>query len=361
MRGYRAWVAVLLVAVLALGMAGAPGLARANPEPAEPEEGAVVRELFLLGRSLEETRSQIAEADRQIAETVRREAGARADWERAEAGRRERQALLGKRLRYYREQGSMAPLGFLVGAGTLEEFLSRIDLLTRIMAVDAKLVADLKGLSKEADLRRQELQAAEEEQARLREGLAKQQAQLEADIAQREAILASLKERRTAVENQVAAVERAWKEQARPVLETLGAALASLDQGQFAPDSVVISLFPPGATATMTAASLGRFLQQKPELKGLTCRVESGEVSLEGQFDGIPVRVSGTFSVASQTTLRFEPTAVRIREFDVPAESLHELPDGGVVTIDVGAMVRPFSLQGVTLADGQVRIRAGLR
>jgi hypothetical protein len=45
----------------------------------------------------------------------------------------------------------------------------------------------------------------------------------------------------------------------------------------------------------------------------------------------------------------------------VPASSLAGLPGGGIVDIDVGAMISPFDLQSVTLTDGEIQIRAGLK
>jgi hypothetical protein len=363
-------IAVLLVAFLVALLPGLAGAVPDEPSPPPPgagapsssdEEAAVLRELFILGRTLEETRVKIGEAGSRIAELAQSQAETQAERDRLEARRRERQALLGKRLRFYQEQGRVAPFAVLLGATSLEDFLERIDLLSRIVAMDAKLLRELRGLRDGVAAHEEGLRRDAQEQARLRTALQQEQAKLQADIAQREAVLASLREQRTAVEARLQELEQAWQAQVLPVLEALGSALAGLNPAAFQPDSVVMSLFPPGATATISAGNLGRFLAQQPELKGLTCRVEPGVVSLEGEFEGVAVRIGGTFKVASKTALRFELGAVRVREFDVPPAALGQLVNGGAVDVEMGAMVTPFSLQDVTLAEGQIRIRAGLR
>jgi peptidoglycan hydrolase CwlO-like protein len=282
-------LAALLVVLVSLA-SPVPGALAGPDEPASapaqtsvsPEEQQVLQELFTLGRSLEETRANMAELDTKIGALTRQQEGARAEMERLEAEREQRQAVLGRRLRYYHEQGRVAPFSVLLGADSFETFLDRLDLLMQVMARDNRLMRELRSLKDEAAQREQELRTAADQLVQLRAELVKSEARLQADIAQREQILSGLRERRAAVEAELAAIEKAWSEGARPVLEALGAALLELDAGSFKPDSVSFSIFPPGATAHISAANLGSFITGQPLLKGLTFRVEPGKVSLRG-------------------------------------------------------------------------------
>lgn len=360
-REWRPSLTALLLA-LALLLAGVPGAGAApGPGAVTPEEQQVLQELFALGRSLEETRANMTALDGKIRAAVRQQAEARAEIDRLEARRQQRQATLGRRLRYYHEQGRVAAFTVLLGAQSFEAFLDRLDLLLQVMAHDNRVMRELRGLKDEAAGREREYRAAAEQLEQLRAELAQSETRLQAEIGQREQILTGLQERRAAVEAELAAIELAWSDQALPVLEALGAALQNLDAGSFAPDSVSFSLFPPGATAHISGKNLGEFIASQAELKGLTFRVEPGKVSLEGEFAETSVRVVGKFTVAGQNSLRFAPTEIAIDDFQVPPQSLASLPGGGAVEIDVGAMISPFALQGVTLTEGEIQIRAGLK
>lgn len=356
-------MAVAAAAVL-LSLTVAPaGRAAPDAEPAalQAQEQTVLQELFTLGRKLEETRAALSDLDTKAAALTRQEAGARAERERLEAELRRRQAQLGDRVRFIREQGQIAPLAVLLGSGSLADFMGRLDIISTILRRDNRLIHECQELADAVAARELEIRRAAAELERVRADLAAARTKLEQDIAQRELLLAGLRERREAVERELAGLEQLWQERALPVLVSLGTTLQQLDAADFEPDSIALSLFPPGAVATVSGATLDRFFARRAELKGLSVRVRPGEVRLEGEFDGAAVAISGRFSVASKTVLRYEPREVLIREFKVPPEALQNLLAGGALDIDVAAMVSPFALQDVTMLDGELRIRAGLR
>jgi hypothetical protein len=353
---------VSLLLALALLIAGLPGRAGAEPAaPPTPEEQAVLQELFTLGRSLDETRAAIDQANARLAELEGQRTAAAVERDRLEVRRRERQAVFGRRLRYYQEQGRLAPLAVLMGSSSFLDFLSRIDMLNQILAQDARLIAELRGLRAGVAEQEQKLRAAAEEQEKVRAALLADQAKLTRAIADREAILASLKEKRAAVEAELASLERVWEQQALPVLVALATTLQTVDPGAFAPDDISLSLFPPGATAVISSKSLNAFFGQRAELKGLTFQIAPAAVSLAGQFEGTPVAIGGQFVVAGKTVLRYEPKDVRIGDFAVPPQSLSSLLASSHIDIDVSSMISPWALKDVQMRQDELRIKAGIK
>lgn len=357
----RGLTAAALLCALVLAALFPPAPAFAVAAPPSPEEEAVLKELFTLGRSLEEIRGALAGVARQVADVTGRREAAAAERDRLEARRRERQAQFNLRLRYYQERGRVAPLAVLLGSTSFIDFLSRLDLLNQVLENDAALIAELRSLKAAVAAQEQALQAAEAELAQLQAKLAAEEARLQAEIARREAVLAGLQEQRAAMEARLAGVERTWKEKGEPVLLALGSTLQRVDPSTFEPDQISVSFFPPGATALITADSLTRFFRQVPELKELTFRLEAGTVSLEGQFDGERVKVGGQFSVAGKTALRFEAKQIEIGDFTVPPDSIAALLQGATLDFDLTELINPWALKSVDVNNGELRIRAGIR
>jgi len=356
-RARLGWLLALMLFTAALSL---PRFAAADGEP-DPEEVKVLAELFTLGRSLEETRGHIAQLDQQVQQASAQAAELEAERDRLAARRAERVALYRKRVRFYHERGSLAPMGVLLGASSFGEFLTRLGLLQRILDRDAMLLQEMKELKESVEGREREIKATRDQLTELRTRLRSDEAKLRESIAQREAILVSLRERRAAVEAQLAELERVWEESARPVLEALGTILQSMDVAQFQPDSVKMSLFPPGATAVISEKNLNRFFSERPELKGLLFRIMPAAATLEGQFETVPIKITGRFTVSGKTALRYEIKEIQIREFKVPAESVSSLLAESSFDIDVGHMTSPFSVVDVRMEEGAFLIKAGLR
>jgi len=349
-----------VVFVLLCTLAAAPRPAAAA-EPLSPEELTVLQELFTLGRSLEETRAAMDRVADQIGAVSRRQAEAAAERDRLEARRRDRQAQYNRRLRFYQEQGKVAPLAVLLGSSNFLDFLSRLDLLSQILEHDASLVRELRSLKTAVAAQEAALQSTSSELEELRSQLVADEAKLQAAITQRESTLAALKEQRVAVEAQLAALEQDWRDKAQPLLLALGATLQTVDPATFEPDQVNLSLFPPGATAIIAADSLTRFFHQVDALKGLAFRQQPGTLSMEGEFGGAAISISGQFVIADKTLLRYEPREIQIREFKVPTESIAELLAANHIDIDVTEMIDPWVLKSVEITQSDVRIRAGLK
>ena len=307
MRRIGLWLLTGLLALCLLPQAPA----RAEPDP----EQAVLTELFTLNRTLQEVRLRIAALQAEAERATQEQARLEAERDRLERLRQERLAVFGQRARYYSERGTLAPVGVLLAAGSLPEFLDRLELITYAMQRDAKLLAELRDLKGRAEQHSQAASAQRAEAVRLAEQARTEEARLTAEVTRREQLLADLQGQRAAVEAQLAVLEHAWETAAMPVLASLGEAMLELDVAAFTPDSIGFSLLPPGANIRISEITLNRFFGASPALGRLTFLLLPGEVLLEGEYGGVPVRVKGRFLVANRTLLRYEPLLMEVDGF----------------------------------------------
>lgn len=358
MRPSRIQVAAVLLLLLVVAFVRPPGGAAAGPD----DQKKVLQELFTLNRTLEETRLAMAKLDQRAAEVESQQADAQVAKEQLEVRRRQRQAAFGVRLRYYHEHGSVAPLGALLGAETLSDFLFRLDTINQILRRDASLLRELRALRDDVQKQEQALKDARAELTSLREQLAAEEQKLRAEIAKRETILEGLAPQdRPVIEAALDAVERDWNETAVPVLVALGESLRRIDPAEFQPDDVKISFFPPGATAQISEQNLNSFLTRANALKGISLHLSDGEMELTGQFETAPIRISGRIRLNGPTALRFEPDEIVVRDFTVPADVVARINEVENLDIEVGAMIKPFVLKDVKVAEGKMTLRAGLK
>lgn len=358
MRWVRTVGVCCIVAVLAAGLRLAAPAARAQ----EFDRESVLQELFLLNRRLEEARTALADLEVRLDEAAAREEEARAELERLQADLARLKAQYGRRLQYYREQGNRGFWFLLFSSKSLPDMLWRLDALQQIMDHDARKARELMATQATVEEEAQRLVELQIEAERLRETQVAQVAELEAAIAEREAILAGLGDQRAEVEEELAAVEDDWQSSAMPVLEALGLALQEIGTGGLEPDNVRFSLFPPGAVATVSADSLNEVLLRYPELAGLHIAMDDEEdlFLLSGVFDAVPLEIAGGFAVLPDGKLRFEPSLLQVRDFSVPGDAVAQIVAGGFLDIDVGPMVQPLKATGIEVIDGALIIRAGL-
>lgn len=351
----RIWLLTLLAAVV---LSAAP--ARAGAETA-PDERAILAELFTLNRSLEESQAEAARLGDQIATVEQKQAEARAEQARLEARYKERQAFYGKRLRYYSENGRLAPLGLLFQAQSLSDFLFRLDTLSTMLRLDARVMADMRllkaGITRQAETlsgQRTELIHLQEQQQATAE-------KLRTEIARKEAILEAARDRRADLEAKLAELERQWAASTRPLLEALGAALqkSTADLSQFEPDAVKFSLFPPQATVEISARTLNQFLAGAPELRALTVTIGEGQVALSGTFREVPLHIEGGFVIAGNAVLRFEPRTVQIEGLSLPETTTRQVLAGAPLELDFRRLVSPGRLKELHLQEDLMVIKTG--
>ncbi|BAD41319.1 conserved hypothetical protein [Symbiobacterium thermophilum IAM 14863] len=327
------------------------------------DRAAVLQELFVLNRRLEEARAALADVEARLRAVSSQEEAALADLARLQEELAARREQYGRRLRYYREQGNRGPWVLLLTAGSLADFLWRLDALKQIMDYDARLARVLMETQAAVAAQAERLAQARAEADRLRDEQLARVAELEAAIADREAILAGLGDERAEVEEALAAVEADWQQSAMPVLDALGQALQQLGTAGLQPDDLRFSLFPPSAVATITEEQLNAYIGGYDALAGLRVDLVGEEEAfvLSGTFADVPVEISGGFLVLPDGRLRFEPSLMQVREFRVPEGVIAEIVSQGLLDIDVSSLVAPLTLTGVELTDGRMTVRAGLR
>lgn len=353
MRFRRGWLtAVVLLLTLT---------AAAAPSRADPEEQTVLAQLFSLNRTLEETHAQIARLDEQVKAVAADQDRLQAEHDRLEARRQERLAHFGQRLRFYSEDGAVAPFAYLLTSQSFVEFLERLDLLRQVLQTDSDLLAEIRRLKTDVARQEAELAGKRAEMAALRKQQEERAASLKSDIAEKERILASLQEKRAAVEAQLAAMDSFWEKTAKPVLDDLGTSLQTVDLTGFQPDSIKATLLPPGATIRISESNLNGFLTTKADLKGMAVKILPDRISLEGVFGGTAIRVSGNFAVQSRSVMRFEPKEIAVGDYKVPDQVTAEIMTQGKLDIDAASLLRGFALQQIRLESPYIVIKAGLR
>lgn len=334
-----------------------------NASQARKDEQAAVAELFLLNRTLDEIRRAIARLDQEIGTVSAEQTAAEAKRDRLEAERKQTQAQFGRRARYYHEQGTFAPVGFLLQSSTLGDFLLRIDILSMVMQRDARLIRELRTLKAAVEEQEKVLAAKRAELVALREKQSGQEERLKGEIAHKERVLASLKEQRSGVETRVAELEQVWATAAEPVLAAFGKSLqtVALRVKDLTPDSVQFSLVPPGATVKVSEQNLNQFVAQDGDMKGLSFRLRPGEANLEGSFGGVKVSIAGQFSIKGKTVLRYEPKEIRFVDFRLPPSVTEELLASGRLDIDYSALIGPWAMQEIRMEDAALVVKAGLK
>lgn len=137
-----------------------------------------IEEYNAITEALEETRAQIRET--------------RADLEAASRELDECQERLSERAANIYRDGGTGMLEVLLGTTSFEDFITRLDLLSRINRSDAQIVADVKDAKAQVEALERALETREGEQVALREDAEQRAKAIEADIKKQEAYVASL-------------------------------------------------------------------------------------------------------------------------------------------------------------------------
>lgn len=373
MHGRRGhWVAVALATLLLLSPPTGwsqplgdyqqeKGQAQAELLGIEQEEVAVLQELFRLNRSLQELRTEIAalaeqhagvqaDLDRLAADQVR----LRADYSR-------RQRIFGQRLRFYYEEGFVGLLDLVLAARDFTDLLDRLYLMDFVLRADAGLLASLRALGRalaeqEVQLEQRRLQLAD-----VGRQLTAREAELSGGIQEREARLASLRERRGTVETALVRLESVWLDQARPVLLSFGQAVHTLTlRGAELPAQVIPQILRARLQVVVSEAALNLFLGQDPALAQLQATLGAQEVTLTGAFSNVPLELAGRFILANESTLRFVPHNVRFFGVDLPDAMAQELVGSGALDLNLAEFLAGRKLQELRVEQGRLLIWASL-
>lgn len=369
MRAHSAWRTVLCLlltlvpALLPAATAAAPaaeaGAGAASAEGLTADEQEALAELFALNRELDAARAALADLDRRGAELATELEATRQELSQVEVLEEKRQEQVARRLRYLQRHGGLSYLGMLLKAESLRDFMDRVEMLTFVMDQDQTLLAEYRSVAAAATEEETLLAQQQQEWAAIREAQARRERELAQAVAEKEAILAGLKDRRGEVEAALSDLEQDWTAAAMPVLEALGSALLTLDVDTFEPDELQITILPPGALVHISEARLNGFLTNNRTLRQMAFAVEPDKVTLAGTFDGIPVRVEGKAGMLEKNVLRFQPTLMQVRDFTVPQRVIDEIVAEGWLDIDLSAMADPYSVYKAWTEADELILRAG--
>jgi peptidoglycan DL-endopeptidase CwlO len=185
---------------LLIGLAAA--LIAAGPVVADPptiaskqaEEQQVLAQIQQLDVSLEKAVNAYEQANLRLGQINHDLSVNRHDLRVARNNLRKAERTLGARLRaIYIAGDENSTLEVLLGAKNLDDLLNRVDMVNRVSDEDARVLGEIKVFRREVQRRAVELKRAHEEQARVVADRAAQKAQIEAGLAQRRQLVASIK------------------------------------------------------------------------------------------------------------------------------------------------------------------------
>ncbi len=185
---------------LLIGLAAA--LIAAGPVVADPptiaskqaEEQQVLAQIQQLDVSLEKAINAYEQANLRLGQINHDLSVNRHDLGVARSNLRKAERTLGARLRaIYIAGDENSTLEVLLGAKNLDDLLNRVDMVNRVSDEDARVLGEIKVFRREVQRRAVELKRAHEEQARVVADRAAQKAQIEAGLAQRRQLVASIK------------------------------------------------------------------------------------------------------------------------------------------------------------------------
>lgn len=358
----RRTLVVFCSLVLVTSLLGAP---RAAPDegrtPAElsalqSQEQSVLAELFALNREREATLAEQRRLGQQQVDIHGHTVELKTKIEATEITLADLRRRLANRLRILQEQGKLNPFAILLGAESLSAFLDRLESVTLLMAHDQRLMTQVRTTQAELAQQQADLEANQERLTALALQAEATAARLAAEIAKRESILAGLSTERERLEAELSKLETAWAE-VPPLLtalaETIKTSAAKADG--FEPDEVSFSLFPPGATAVVTAGTLNKLID-----RGLAFAFEPAGARLRGRLTGVEFELQGSFEIIERSVIRFTPGALVLNGVAVPPEVVKQAVAESPIQIDLERWITPFRLLGLTLAEGRLTVRAGL-
>jgi len=185
---------------LLIGLAAA--LIAAGPVVADPptiaskqaEEQQVLAQIQQLDVSLEKAVNAYEQANLRLGQINHDLSVNRHDLRVARNNLRKSERTLGARLRaIYIAGDENSTLEVLLGAKNLDDLLNRVDMVNRVSDEDARVLGEIKVFRREVQRRAVELKRAHEEQAKVVADRAAQKAQIEAGLAQRRQLVASIK------------------------------------------------------------------------------------------------------------------------------------------------------------------------
>ncbi|HEY8347691.1 MAG TPA: peptidoglycan DD-metalloendopeptidase family protein [Symbiobacteriaceae bacterium] len=226
----RRWLATAVAAVALVGLGAQMGhagpqddLNRALEEQrileqqrqqAENELQRVYGEAEVAQRELAELDQELAEAEEELdmistelAVTEAELAALEADLRAAQERHDERMKLLGRRLRVINEEGQVHYLEVLLGSRSIQEFLTRLDMLKELFKQDARLLDEIREEKRQIAAKQEQVEARRTQLVALKERAEEQYNMVAARRAEREIASRQLDQRKRELEAMLDAME----------------------------------------------------------------------------------------------------------------------------------------------------------
>ncbi len=220
---------VVLLAALAVGLLLAVGPASADPsvQDKRAQAQAILAEVQQLNSNLEKTVEAWNYANLELKEI---DADLRSNGRHLVAARKSlvvAQQAIAQRLReLYVNGNGDSTLEVLLGSTSLDDIITRLDAVQRVSNQDAKVLVAVKRFRKEVETRRVRLREAREKQAQIVAEQAAQKRSIEAQIAEQNRLLASVKDEIVRIRAEDQRRQAALAAQARARLQAQLAAAA---------------------------------------------------------------------------------------------------------------------------------------
>lgn len=326
------------------------------------EELQTLQELFTLDRRRAQVGLRIAEGEATAAALQAEIDANAAHLDQLRISYDERRRQLARRLRYLHERGRLQFIEVLLSATDFRQFLFRMGVIRHLIAADVRMLQDVRSLRADIETVQSHLLAQQRELVALQAELRADLAEVARLMAEREQALAALQEDRARFEALLAAMETQWVDQVGPVLTEVRRATQLLEQqmSHFEPDSLNFSIFPPGATVVVLEETFNRFLREAGVTPALSVRFLSEAVEVVGDFAGVTLLLSGRFTIAAETVLRFEPQRVMFAGVEIAAADWAAVVPADLLDLQLSEMVRPGKLKKVQSEGGRLVLQAGL-
>lgn len=325
------------------------------------EEAAVLTDLFNLNRSLDQIQQQIAQTQSDLDRVEQQLQATAQQAKELKDQYQTRLAQFGRRVRFMVERGPASYFELLFNASDLQDFIWRLSILQAMIHRDAALLSDVRNLRQRVAAKEAELQAQRQQLADLNHRLLGEQQQLEETIQTKNDRLAALKDQRGAVEQSLDTLEHLWNDQVVPLLKAFGQAFhtLALHVTELQPSQLDVSFIPvPNARVVVHTADLNKFLQQFPDLKGLSFSLMPGRADLSGNFGGATLQISGHFVIVGKTILRYSPEQISFAGLPVDERYTRDLIAGGGLDFDLNQLVTGWKLTSAVVDTDTVTVKA---
>jgi peptidoglycan DL-endopeptidase CwlO len=211
-------VSALLAALVAAGPAAADPLSSKRAQAAQ-----VLEQVEALDASVSKAVDDYNAARIRLGEIQTKQRDNRRHLRIARAGFRNAQSALQERLLSLYTSETPSGLEILLGATTLEDLLARAETVGRVSAEDARVVAQITAFGADVKRRKAALEDARAEQEELVDELAARRREIEAQLAERRSLLASIRTEIERIEAAEAARQQRLQEEARRRIATASA------------------------------------------------------------------------------------------------------------------------------------------